>query len=270
MKFDVVIGNPPYNNDIYIPFVEMGHEISTDYSVFITPGRWQAKGGDINDKFRDEIVPYMNKIVYYPDAGEIFDISLKGGISYYIIDKKVHEKQQLKTICTVQKLFETNGIEKFKFDGVLYNSKVRGIIKKLGTYKQLYCENRPIDGKYNVAFTSLFTDDNLCNKQGTANVLLRPYIQTTLNKKCASTTFIKTFETEQEATSLISYLDTKFIRFMFLVGRCGKNSDSRYVWKYIPDPLDYNHIFTDDELYKKYGLDDNEIDMIEKIIRARK
>lgn len=269
MKFNVVVGNPPYNDDIYIPFVEMGHNISKDCCNFITPARWQAKGGDINDKFRDEIVPYMNKIVYYPDAGDVFDIALSGGISYYIIDKKVHEKQQLRTICTVQKPFNTNGIETFKFNGVLHNHKVRGIIKKLDEYKQLYCENRPVDGKYNVAYTSLYADPNLCNKQGTAYVIERPYIQTTLDKRCASTTFIKTFETEQEATSLISYLNTKFIRFMFLIGKCTQNNHYKYAWRYIPDPVDYDHIFTDDELYKKYSLNGDEIDMIEKIIKAR-
>lgn len=211
----------------------------------------------------------MNKIAYYPDASEIFNISMSGGVRYYLIDKEVHEKQQLRTICTVQKLFETNGIETFKFKGVLYNSKIQSIIKKLGVYRQLYSEERPVDEKYNVAYTSLYTEHNLCNKQGTAYVILKPYIQTTSDRKCASTTFIKTFETEQEATSLISYLDTKFIRFMFLIGRCTKNNSSRYSWKYIPDPGVFDHVFTDNELYKKYSLTDDEINTIEKVIKKR-
>lgn len=29
VKFDVVVGNPPYNNDIYLKFVTLGHELST-------------------------------------------------------------------------------------------------------------------------------------------------------------------------------------------------------------------------------------------------
>lgn len=45
MEFDVVVGNPPYNNDIYIDFVQLGHTLSKDYTIMITPAKWQAKGG---------------------------------------------------------------------------------------------------------------------------------------------------------------------------------------------------------------------------------
>ena len=45
VKFDVVIGNPPYNNDIYLDFVQVGHKLSNKYSCWITPAKWQAKGG---------------------------------------------------------------------------------------------------------------------------------------------------------------------------------------------------------------------------------
>ena len=28
MDFDVVVGNPPYNNDMYLSFVMVGHELA--------------------------------------------------------------------------------------------------------------------------------------------------------------------------------------------------------------------------------------------------
>lgn len=28
MDFDVVVGNPPYNNDMYLDFVMIGHELA--------------------------------------------------------------------------------------------------------------------------------------------------------------------------------------------------------------------------------------------------
>ena len=52
------------------------------YMVFITPAKWQAKGGDLNDNFRKEIVPYMSKIVFYPDCSDIFNIAEHGGICF--------------------------------------------------------------------------------------------------------------------------------------------------------------------------------------------
>lgn len=97
MNFDVVIGNPPYNNDIYIKFALLGKKLMkpSGYMVFINPAKWQAKGGDLNDKFRKEIVPYMSKIVFYPDCCEVFGIGEPDGISYYILDNNVHTKKSI-------------------------------------------------------------------------------------------------------------------------------------------------------------------------------
>lgn len=45
MDFDVVVGNPPYNNDMYLDFVMQGHTLSKQFTLMITPAKWQAKGG---------------------------------------------------------------------------------------------------------------------------------------------------------------------------------------------------------------------------------
>ena len=101
MKFDVVVGNPPYNNDIYLKFVEFGHRLSTQYTLMITPAKWQAKGGKKNEDFRTSIVPYISEIAYYPNEKDIFNISLSGGLSYFLIDK-VNENIQNRFIKIVR------------------------------------------------------------------------------------------------------------------------------------------------------------------------
>ena len=101
MKFDVVVGNPPYNNDIYLEFVTLGHHLSTQYTLMITPAKWQAKGGKKNEDFRANIVPCMRKIAYYPNEKDIFNISLSGGLSYFLIDK-VNENIQNRFIKIVR------------------------------------------------------------------------------------------------------------------------------------------------------------------------
>lgn len=83
MKFDVVIGNPPYNDDIYLDFVTLGHRPASKYTCMITPAKWQSKGGKKNEKFRKDIVPYMSEVVYYPDCSDVFEITSWGGISYF-------------------------------------------------------------------------------------------------------------------------------------------------------------------------------------------
>ena len=77
--FDVVVGNPPYNNDIYLDFVTLAQAIQTQNVCMITPAKWQAKGGPKNEAFRRDIVPFMDKIIYYPYTNDIFNIQLQGG-----------------------------------------------------------------------------------------------------------------------------------------------------------------------------------------------
>ena len=46
MKFDVVIGNPPYNKGMDLDFVDLGYKISNKYTVMITPAKWQTTADD--------------------------------------------------------------------------------------------------------------------------------------------------------------------------------------------------------------------------------
>ena len=83
MKFDVVIGNPPYNKGMDLDFVDLGYKISNKYTVMITPAKWQTTADDysgcasknINYKqFREMYVPHMSYVCFYPQSMEVFDI----------------------------------------------------------------------------------------------------------------------------------------------------------------------------------------------------
>lgn len=41
-------------------------------------------------------------------------------------------------------------------------------------------------------------------------------------------------------------------------------------WRFVPDPGECDHIFTDAELYEKYNLTEEEINIIESVIKERK
>lgn len=116
-----IIMNPPYNNDMYLDFVTLAKNIATGSTVAITPAKWQAKGGDKNEAFRKDIVPYMSKIVYYPDTRDVFDISELDGISYYIIGTKIVEEKNIVNKCEHQKLFENSCIRVLTEDCTLNN-----------------------------------------------------------------------------------------------------------------------------------------------------
>jgi hypothetical protein len=105
MNFAVVLGNPPYNNDLYLKFVQLGNKICMNCSMWVTPAKWQAKGGDDNEAFRQSIVPYMSKIVFYPDCIDVFAIGDPGGISYYLIDKEKQALKNIKNVSYKQKIY---------------------------------------------------------------------------------------------------------------------------------------------------------------------
>lgn len=103
MKFDVVIGNLPYNNDMYLDFVTLAHQLSSKYTCMITPAKWQAKTDgkpagsktpDKNEQFRKNIVPYMSDIIYYRDTKDVFNIGEPGGISIVLLDSQIHSTKR--------------------------------------------------------------------------------------------------------------------------------------------------------------------------------
>ena len=123
MKFDVVIGNPPYNRGMDLDFVNMGFDLCTKYCVMITPAKWQTAAGDqrvasttINyGQFREQLVPHMSKVVFYPMSSDVFDIKANSGITYFILGKEKHE------LCEV--------INKWSCFTEYYNTtEVRGIL----------------------------------------------------------------------------------------------------------------------------------------------
>jgi site-specific DNA-methyltransferase (adenine-specific) len=84
---------------------------------------------------------------------------------------------------------------------------------------------------------------------------------------CCSETFqvIGPFEKKQEAVNAISYIKTKFFRFMVLLVKNTQHAPAK-VYSFVP-LQDFSKPWTDDELYAKYGLTEEEIAFIESMIR---
>jgi site-specific DNA-methyltransferase (adenine-specific) len=98
VKFDVIVGNPPYHISaegtnrtmpIYQQFVERAIDMDPKYVLMITPSRWFTGGLGLDD-FRDRMIGdrRLAKIVDNPKIFDCFpQAKIRGGVSYFLWDR---------------------------------------------------------------------------------------------------------------------------------------------------------------------------------------
>ncbi|MDE1892378.1 MAG: Eco57I restriction-modification methylase domain-containing protein [Betaproteobacteria bacterium] len=146
MKFDVIVGNPPYQqNDgghgasaspIYNLFIDQAKLLSPRYILMIIPSRWFAGGKGLDD-FRSKMLS-DNKLRYlydYVNAKECFPrISIGGGVCYFLWDNTYNGKCEVVNIHNGEKQFSVRDLNEFPIF-VRYNRAI-DIIKKVLKLKE--------------------------------------------------------------------------------------------------------------------------------------
>lgn len=325
MKFDVIIGNPPYQlkiNEsgkglgaipIYHKFVEQAQKLNPRYISMIIPARWFSGGVGL-EEFRKNMLSNKSlcKIVDYIDSKDCFPgVDVNGGICYFLIDKNYSGECDYTNISSQK---QSNAMRTLnEFDIFIRRNEALSIVHKvvkkqekmlsssggcspqtpygfLSTYigrtvpvNKNDCELLTSRGWSFVsrsevlkstetidlwkAMISKLSCEHAGNpdKMGKYRVLSRMELLKP-NQICnQSYLTVCPRQTEQEAVNVYEYLRTKFVRFMILQTLAGMNLSINN-FKFVPWQ-DFSKSWTDEELYQKYQLTQDEIDFIEATIK---
>lgn len=187
MKFDAIVGNPPYMEmdggaqasakPIYQHFVSTSKKLNPNYLSFIIPTRWYA-GGKGLDEFRDEILndKHIETIYDCINPEDIFpNTNIRGGVCYFLwnllynneIEKvNVITKETGKESLIVKRPLKINGIDIF----IRYSYAISIIRKVLerqeATFDKYISSRRPFGIDANIVKTSKFKNEKFNNSMG--------------------------------------------------------------------------------------------------------
>lgn len=296
MKFDVVIGNPPYQNRaensdgaLWLQFVNKGFKYLKENGelIFITPTSWVGKvtntakaNFDVFNKNHVKLFkPLSDKEVatYFNGVGSSFGyfiVSRGSGDTKLILENNMVEYYKLPVGEPLPNVLNQDSfsihkkisiLQKFEFvANYRMHSQVlkkKEIISDTQTdefcYKTYYSHNLI---RYSSKQHDLF---------GKIKVMI-PIVGTIKNcwaeKNCNFTEDIRfvVVDNDTQAKNLVSILNSKFYQYIGTNYRSGRNLG--FVLHFLPY-LNYNKSWQDAEIYKHFNLTQAEISYVESIVK---
>lgn len=321
MKFDVIIGNPPYQLSdgggtgssaipLYHKFILQAMKLSPSFLSMIVPARWYSGGKGLDDfrnmMLNDKRIKYL---VDYTDSRDCFpSVDIAGGVCYFLWCKDYRGKCCVKTIQKNKVSIVDRSLNEFEtfirenvavqiirkvlnrsdemMDSVVFSRNPFGfasndcfkVAKKGGdipimTSKGFFYvpvksiqTNASSVGKWKVIMSKASAEHaGQTDKDGRKKIVSRVEVLPPNTICSESYLLLSTFNNEKEAINLRDYVKTNFFRFLLSTILLTQNI-AKDKFQFVP-LQDFSHPWTDEMLYKKYGLSDEEIAFIESMIR---
>lgn len=325
MKFDIIIGNPPYQlqvNEsgkglgavpIYQNFVKQAISLNPKYLCMIIPSRWFSGGVGLDD-FRNDMLKdkHIRKLYDFTDSKDCFPgVDINGGVCYFLRDSSYSGECEFTNITNGKKSTEYRKLD--EFDIFIRRNDALSLVKKvlskrektlsddggcspqtpygfLSTFegtetktksddceiltskgwrfveRRLVTKSKDTIDKYKAMISKLTCEHaGTPDKNGMYRVLSRMELLKPGQICSQSYLTICPQGTEQRAKNVYDYLRTKFVRFLIQLTLTGMNM-SIDNFRFVPW-LDFNECWDDEKLYKRYGLNKEEINVIESVIR---
>ena len=317
MKFDVIIGNPPYQlsdggngasaSPLYHRFVRQAQKLKPRYLTMIIPSRWFGGGKGLDD-FRREMLNdnHIRVLVDYENASDCFPgVDIAGGVCYFLWDRDNPGLCDVVNIRNNETMHSVRALN--EFDTFIRHDQAASIVRKICAFGEPMMSNM-------VSSSKPFGLRTFVRPQESGDILLRwqngegPYRrdEITVGRElidkwkvitsyvgydhagnpgkdgkrrvfskidilppgtiCTETYLVVgSFDTEQEAKNLVAYMKTLFFRF--LVAQCMYSHHiTKEAYRLVPIQ-DFSQSWTDEKLFAKYGITDEEIKFIESMVR---
>lgn len=319
VKFDVIIGNPPYQlstggsgvqaTPLYHMFVTQAKKMKPRYLSMIIPSRWFSGGFGL-DAFREEMLhdDRIRQIHDFPEASDCFGtgVQIKGGVCYFLWDR------EQKGDCTVTTHRgkqigkpETRPLLEEGYDFFIRYNEAISILHKVWRYHEenmdtIVSSQKPFGLATNFEGSKSKREGDIvvygnkgiehypqksinknrelinCHKvliprAGSGSdsfphqILGKPFIPCSPSVCTETYIVIGPFSSRLECENAITYIQTRFFRFLVMLIKPTQDA-LRKVYSLVPIQ-DFTKCWTDEDLYMKYSLVNDEIAFIESMIR---
>ena len=292
---------------LYHKFVQQAKKLNPKYLTMIIPSRWFAGGKGLDDFRKEMLNDNrISKIVDFENAGECFPgVDIAGGICYFLWDKDYKGDCDVVNVVNGNESHSVRALN--EFSTFIRNSNAVPIIRKVLSFKEktmntMVSSSKPFGlrtfvrpqksgditlrwqkgvGPYKRSdittgteiiddwkvITSYVGYDHAGNpgRDGKRKVFSKIDIIPPGTICTETYLVIGAFKSQHEAENLIGYMKTLFFRFLVSQFMYSHHI-TKDSYQFVPIQ-DFSEPWSDEKLYKKYGLTEEEIAFIESMIR---